>query len=127
MFFSCCDWEDAREAEVQKDSDSDDDENQLPLKICKRKAKLARKSGLQLDDDTLSLSQLSESSIDIDAVIKKVADSNDTERIVSSKKYIVKAPRATKLAQKKDSSEGCLSPICFNNERDLSNEFSEAL
>jgi hypothetical protein len=59
--------------------------------MCKRKSKLARKASESVGElDVLSIdcSQRSElEHIDIDSVIKKVASVQDTERIVSFKKY----------------------------------------
>lgn len=121
MFFSCCDWEDAREADkhlcplVQANETSigenfsDDEEDlekansiqapQSSQKMCKRKSKLARKASVgELDVQIVECDQRSEH-IDIDSVIKKVASVQDTERIVSFKKYFSnrKAQRANKL------------------------------
>lgn len=125
MFFSCCDWEDAREAENRHcplvranettigENFSDDEETSLEKvnsiqvpqsshKMCKRKSKLARKASIDLDAlDVQSIECVSHRSehIDIDSVIKKVASVQDTERIVSFKKYFSnrKAQRANKL------------------------------
>lgn len=123
MFFSCCDWEDAREAENRPlvkanettigENFSDDEETSLEKvnsiqvpqsshKMCKRKSKLARKASIDLDAlDVQSIECVSHRSehIDIDSVIKKVASVQDTERIVSFKKYFSnrKAQRANKL------------------------------
>jgi|TARA_B110000305_G_C19425033_1_gene633108 hypothetical protein len=122
MFFSCCDWEDAREAENRPlvkanettigENFSDDDGTedlekvnsiQVPQsshKMCKRKSKLARKASIDLDElDVQSIECHRSEHIDIDSVIKKVASVQDTERIVSFKKYFSnrKAQRANKL------------------------------
>lgn len=118
MFFSCCDWEDAREAEkhqcplaqanetsIGENFSSDDEEDlekvniQVPQssnKMCKRKTKLARKASV----GELPAVEIQKSEhIDIDSVIKKVASVQDTERIVSFKKYFSnrKAQRSSKL------------------------------
>ena len=128
MFFSCCDWEDAREAEkhhgpqqvlvntnecsIGENFSSDEEDLEKPNsiqvpqsshKMCKRKSKLARKASEsvgELDALSIDCSQRSElEHIDIDSVIKKVASVQDTERIVSFKKYFSnrKAQRANKL------------------------------
>lgn len=66
--------------------------------MCKRKTKLARKSSVGELDEQIIECHRSEH-IDIDSVIKKVASVQDTERIVSFKKYFSnrKAQRVNKL------------------------------
>ena len=120
MFFSCCDWEDAREAEKHTchivkanettigENFSDDEEvlekansiqaPQSSHKMCKRKSKLARKASVGELDVQVVECQRSEH-IDIDSVIMIVTAAEDTERIVSFKKYFSnrKAQRANKL------------------------------
>ena len=117
MFFSCCDWEALRDADKtpkeedtylnENFSDSEDEilekiqasngsideaSSELPTKEAKRKEKASRKfqdsqpSNIDLPTDNTD-------EFDVDLVMKRVLNPNDTERIVSTKKYFNKSKR----------------------------------
>lgn len=108
MFFSCCDWEALRNAEKQHNEDSQncgenfsdsDDEilgkishgHQSP-KESKRKLKASRKfPQINLADQNQHHVNFDE--FDVDLVMKRVPCPNDSERIVSTKKYFSKSRR----------------------------------
>ena len=90
MFFSCCDWETAMEAEKKglttrkhsAENFSDSDEASVPRTIeNKRIRKQTEKSGF-----TVSRFE-DQDQFDVDLVMKKVPCPNSTEKIVSTKKY----------------------------------------
>jgi len=93
MFFSCCDWEAAMEAEkkgltsnttkfaAENVSDSDEASTQKTSEN-KRNRKIAEKTG-----QTVSRFE-DQDQFDVDLVMKKVPCPNSTEKIVSTKKYL---------------------------------------
>lgn len=111
MFFSCCDWEALRQAEKQDTDDSQnshaenfsDSDDEILNKIsfghqspkeCKRKSKASRKFGNFIDAIDQKF-QENFDEFDVDLVMKRIPCPNDSERIVSTRRYFSKSRRTT--------------------------------
>jgi len=121
MFFSCCDWEAAMEAEkkgftsnpkVLAESSSDHEDSAQKTAENKRNRKAAEKSG-----PTVSRFE-DQDQFDVDLVMKKVAGPNSTERVVSAKKHSSKSKKRHSHKKKHETcSQGSSHPSLTHGDK----------